>query len=79
VHFVAELTVNRPRHLLSLSFVSDFGEITLRTYIDNNNKKGLYFLSIESEKFLSAFIAKSVSGLPYERQRFSKRYSIKRR
>jgi uncharacterized protein YqjF (DUF2071 family) len=57
----------RPKNLPAVTFISDFHEINLRTYIDNDNKKGVYFLSIEAEKHLSAFIAKKLSGLPYEK------------
>lgn len=57
----------RPRNLPSLKFVSDFHEINLRTYIDQNGKKGVYFLNIEAEKQLSAFVARKLSGLPYEK------------
>lgn len=57
----------RPRHLPAISFISDFDEINLRTYIDNDNKKGVYFLNIEAEKLTSTFIAKSISGLPYKK------------
>ena len=67
----------RPRYLPSISFISDFDEINLRTYIDNDNKKGVYFLNIEAEKLLSTFVAKSLSGLPYEKaniKRTNKKY-----
>lgn len=57
----------RPRNLPALKFISDFGEINIRTYIDNDNKKGVYFLNIEAEKQLSVFMAKALSGLPYEK------------
>src|SRR5436190_5400053 len=56
----------RPRNLMSFKFISDFDEINVRTYIDNGNRKGVYFLSIEAGKLLAAFIAKTLSGLPYE-------------
>jgi uncharacterized protein YqjF (DUF2071 family) len=62
----------RPRHLPSVSFISDFAEINLRTYIDDDNKKGVYFLNIEAEKSLSVFIAKQLSGLPYEKSNLSR-------
>lgn len=39
----------------------------MRTYIDNDHKKGVYFLNIEAGKILSTYIAKAVSGLPYEK------------
>jgi len=57
----------RPKNFPAIAFISDFHEINLRTYIDNGNKKGVFFLNIEAEKYLSAFIAKKLSGLPYEK------------
>ena len=38
----------RPRYLPAVSLVSDFHEINLRTYIDNDERKGVYFLNIEA-------------------------------
>ena len=57
----------RPRQLPAVAYISDFHEINLRTYIDIDNKKGVYFISMEAGKGLSAFIARSMSGLPYEK------------
>lgn len=57
----------RPRQLPAVGFISDFHEINLRTYIDIDNKKGVYFISMEAGKSLSAYIARSISGLPYEK------------
>ena len=57
----------RPKGLPAVSFVSDFEEINLRTYINNDGKTGVYFLNIEAEKYLSALIARKMSGLPYEK------------
>lgn len=57
----------RPKYLPSVSFLSDFEEINVRTYVEKDGKKGVYFLNIEAEKWLSAFVAKSLSGLPYEK------------
>ncbi|MBX3257455.1 MAG: DUF2071 domain-containing protein [Chitinophagaceae bacterium] len=57
----------RPKYLPSISFISDFDEINLRTYINNDNKQGVYFLNIEAAKSLSTFVAKLLSGLPYEK------------
>lgn len=55
----------RPRNIPALAFISDFHEINLRTYIINNHKPGVYFLNIEAGKYLSAWIARTLSGLPY--------------
>jgi uncharacterized protein YqjF (DUF2071 family) len=57
----------RPRNLPSVKFISDFHEINLRTYVEQDSKKGVYFISIEAEKLLSAIVARSLSGLPYEK------------
>ncbi|MFJ1473726.1 YqjF family protein [Capnocytophaga cynodegmi] len=56
----------RPKYLPSVGFISDFDEINVRTYVEKNGKKGVYFLNIEAGKMLSTLIAKSLSGLPYE-------------
>lgn len=66
----------RPRNMPSLKLVSDFHEINVRTYIDNDNKKGVYFLNIEAQKFLSAFIARKLSGLPYEKANIKRTESV---
>ncbi|MNX91104.1 hypothetical protein D3C86_1231730 [compost metagenome] len=57
----------RPRNLPSLKFISDFHEINVRTYINNGNKRGVYFLNIEAEKILSVIVARKLSGLPYDK------------
>ncbi|EPR68907.1 YqjF family protein [Cyclobacterium qasimii] len=60
----------RPKNLPSFSPISNFDEINIRTYVkSNNNKTGVYFLSIEGGKKLSCKVAKGMSELPY---RFSK-------
>jgi uncharacterized protein len=56
----------RPRYLPAFAPVSDFHEINLRTYIEKDSRKGVYFFSIEAGRRLSAFIARQLSGLPYE-------------
>jgi uncharacterized protein len=62
----------RPKFLPSISYISDFDEINVRTYIDNDSKKGVYFLNIEAGKSISTFVAKLISGLPYEKSRISR-------
>ncbi len=57
----------RHRYLPSIRFISDFAEINIRTYIDIAGRKGVYTLNIEAEKTLSTFVARMVSGLPYEK------------
>ena len=56
----------RPRMLPSVTFISDFHEINVRTYLTHDNKTGVYFLDIEAEKWLSANLARAISNLPYQ-------------
>lgn len=62
----------RPPFLPPFSPISNFDEINLRTYVTKDGKPGVYFLSIEAGKLLSAIIAKSLSGLPYEKSIISR-------
>ena len=57
----------RPRNLPAVGLISCFDEINLRTYIGNDDKKGVYFLNIEGGKLLSCMVARGLSGLPYEK------------
>jgi len=57
----------RPAYLPSLSWISNFHEINVRTYVEKDGKKGVYFLNIEAEKELSVLIAKKLTNLPYEK------------
>lgn len=62
----------RPRFLPELSFVSNFFEINVRTYLTCNGKSGVYFLNIEASNWLSVVLAKFLSGLPYEKANIQK-------
>ncbi|UYQ94077.1 DUF2071 domain-containing protein [Chitinophaga horti] len=62
----------RPRLLPPLSFVSDFHEVNLRTYVTNGPNKGVYFFSLEAGNAFSAYISRRFSGLPYERSAISR-------
>lgn len=55
----------RPRHLFAFPPVSDFPELNVRTYLKKGHKSGVYFLSLEAGKRLSALISNKLSGLPY--------------
>ena len=75
----------RPRGLPAVSWISNFDEINLRTYVVRDGKPGVYFLNIEAGKRLSAGIARFLSGLPYayahmqrnHRDRFQSRFDLK--
>lgn len=62
---VFEVEGLRPRQTPAFSTVSDFLELNVRTYVTRNGKPGIYFLHIEAEKRLSAWMAKFVTGMPY--------------
>ncbi len=62
----------RPRHLPSVSFISNFYEINVRTYVTAEEKSGVYFINIEASSSLSAFICRKLSGLPYEKASISR-------
>lgn len=67
----------RPRLLPAFAPVSDFHEINLRTYVTRDGKSGVYFINIEAQKGLSAWLSRNLSGLPYEKaaiQRSQGRY-----
>ncbi len=55
----------RPKNFISFPPVSDFPELNVRTYLKKGHKTGVYFLSLEAGKRLSALISNKVSGLPY--------------
>lgn len=57
----------RPRNFPVIDFVSNFHELNIRTYVKSNEKSGVYFLNIEGEKWLSCFLAKTLSGLNYKK------------
>ncbi len=56
-----------PRGIRPFSFVSDFHEVNVRTYVIQDGKPGVYFLSIEAEKIIPTLCARYLSGLPYEK------------
>lgn len=57
----------RPRGLPHIRFISNFEELNVRTYVKVNGKPGVYFLNIEAGNSLSAFVSRTLSGLPYEK------------
>ncbi|MDZ4726003.1 MAG: DUF2071 domain-containing protein [Leptospira sp.] len=65
---IVAFTMNRIhiRNSFQLNPISNFHEINLRTYVKNNEKQGVYFLSIEAEKLIPTILANVMSGLPYK-------------
>lgn len=63
----------RLKHLPAFKPVSDFHEINVRTYVTKDGKPGVFFLNIEAEKKLSAWLSRRLSGLPYEKASISRK------
>lgn len=65
----------RPNGIPAFTPISNFHEINVRTYVIADNNPGVYFLNIEASKYLSARIAKALSGLPYEQAKMERQYT----
>jgi uncharacterized protein YqjF (DUF2071 family) len=57
----------RPSGLPSIPAISDFHELNLRTYATLEGKPGVYFLHLFAQRYFSGWLAKMLSGLPYEK------------
>ncbi len=62
----------RPRFLPYLSPISNFHEVNFRTYVIRDGIPGIYFLSIEAQKLISALLARCFIGLPYMKSDISR-------
>lgn len=62
-----------PKNLFPLGYISNFHEINIRTYVNKDNKSGVFFINIEAEKILSSFIAKILSKLPYTKSQIKRK------
>jgi uncharacterized protein YqjF (DUF2071 family) len=56
----------RPRYLPAVSAISDFHEVNVRTYVRSGEETGVFFLSLEGQKYLSVQLSRTLSGLPHE-------------
>lgn len=64
----------RFRNLPSIPFVSDFHEINLRTYVIKDGIPGIYFFSIETDKFIEVLLTRMFVGLPYHQSKIKRHY-----
>jgi uncharacterized protein YqjF (DUF2071 family) len=67
----------RPRFLPHFRPISDFHEINVRTYVTQNGKPGVYFLSMEGHKSFSVFLSRALSGLPYIKSKMIRNLDLK--
>jgi uncharacterized protein YqjF (DUF2071 family) len=55
----------RPRGMPALAPLSNFAELNLRTYVRHADKPGVFFLRILAAKRSAAWLARTLSPLPY--------------
>jgi len=56
----------RPRNLPSVSFISNFPEFNIRTYVRKNGKGGVFFLTLDAMSRVTCLYAPFAYGLPYK-------------
>jgi uncharacterized protein YqjF (DUF2071 family) len=61
-----------PRFTFPIPILSTFHEVNLRTYVKKDGKPGVYFLSIEAEKWIPTLFARLASGLPYQHSKIQR-------
>lgn len=55
----------RPRFLPSISFISNFPEFNIRTYVKKNGKSGVFFLTLDAQSHITCYYAPLAYSLPY--------------
>jgi uncharacterized protein len=66
----------RPRYLPAIPVISDIDEINIRTYIKYKGKRGIYFFSLEANKWITCMLAKAFVKLPYRLSRIRSSQNI---
>ena len=64
----------RPRLLPAFAPVSHFDEINVRTYVTDGKHPGVFFLNIEAGNKIAVQLAKTLSGLPYEKSEMNRSF-----
>lgn len=62
----------RFRNLPPIPYISNFNEINLRTYVLKDGIPGIYFFSIETDKFIEVMLTRFFIGLPYEKSKMER-------
>jgi uncharacterized protein len=70
-----ELNGLRARGMYALPFVSSFRELNVRTYVTQDGKSGIWFLSLDASSQVAVEVARRVYKLPY----FPARITLERR
>ncbi len=69
------MTGARPRGLPSVSLLSDFPEINVRTYVTIGEKPGVYFFSLDAGNPIAVWLARTFFSLPYFTANFTIRHA----
>jgi uncharacterized protein len=54
-----------PRYAFPIPAISNFLQVNIRTYVNYQNRPGIYFLSISTNKIGSSFLSRLITHLPY--------------
>jgi len=65
----------RMKYLPPLPYLSDFQEVNLRTYVIKDGVPGIYFITIEASKILSALMARKLVGLKYNNAKIKRKHN----
>ena len=65
------MTDVRPRFVPSVSYLSDFPEINVRTYVRKGGRSGVWFFSLDAANRLAVRVARRTFALPYYDARMS--------
>jgi uncharacterized protein YqjF (DUF2071 family) len=60
-----EVQKMRVHYLPTFPYISDYKEINVRTYVTHKGTKGIYLLSIETDKLIDVILTRAFIGLPY--------------
>ncbi|MDP5200310.1 DUF2071 domain-containing protein [Flavobacterium sp. DG2-3] len=62
----------RMHYIPRIPYISNFKEINVRTYVLNNGIKGIYMLSIETNKIIEVLLTRTFLELPYRKSYIKK-------
>ena len=65
----------RLKYLPPVPYASEFDEINFRTYVIKDGIPGIYFITIETGKLLTALMAKGFIGLDYQKAKIKHRHN----
>lgn len=67
-----EVKKMRPHYFPPFPYISNFKELNVRTYVTYNGIRGIYLLSIETDKMIEVLFTRTFIGLPYRKSDIKK-------